>query len=92
MPWYEHECTACGYEFEDLYGINTPPPTTCPECGKETVKRVMSLTAKGVVELSGQDLKQSIKESAKKIAKEATKNENLKASLIGEEKFNSIVK
>jgi len=92
MPWYEHQCQECNFEFEDLYSINADSPTICPECGKNAVKRLISLTAKGVVELTGQDLKRHVKQEAKKIANESSKNEKLKSNLIGEAKFNQLVK
>lgn len=44
MPLYDHQCTSCNHEFEELYGINQSPPTECPECGKETVVRLISKT------------------------------------------------
>jgi len=92
MPFYDHECTSCGYEWEDFYGINTDPPTICPECKEKTAKRVISLTAPGVVKLTGRDLVNKVKADARKISKECETNENVKASLIGEDKFNQMVK
>lgn len=92
MPFYDHECVSCGYEWEDFYGINTDPPTICPKCKEESAKRVISLTAPGVVQLTGRDLVNKVKSDARKIANESTNNENLKANLMGENAFNNLVK
>src|SRR5690606_1601419 len=90
MPWYEHECTECGYEWEDLYGVNTDPPTECPKCGKHSAKRLISVTY-GRVQLSGRELQQSVLDAAKVVQKEANKNENLQANLVGESKYEAMV-
>ncbi|MGO4550772.1 FmdB family zinc ribbon protein [Lysobacter sp. 2RAF19] len=43
MPIYAFECTNCGHTFDRLQKMSDADPTTCPNCGKETVKR--SITA-----------------------------------------------
>lgn len=45
MPIYDFECRSCGARFERLQKLSDPDPTTCPECGKETVKRRLSAPA-----------------------------------------------
>ncbi len=35
MPIYEYECRFCSHKFELLQKISDPPPTVCPNCGKE---------------------------------------------------------
>lgn len=42
MPIYDYRCEACGHEFEDLRGFNDPDPDSCPECGKDTVKKLIT--------------------------------------------------
>ena len=39
MPIYAFECTNCGHTFDRLQKMADADPTTCPVCGKETVKR-----------------------------------------------------
>lgn len=91
MPTYEHLCSACDSEFEDIYSINADPPTTCPLCNVEgKVKRLISGTAKGIVELGPQELQAHILSERVRIKKEFNKNENLRANIIGEAKYNQI--
>ena len=42
MPTYEYICEACQHEFEKFQSIKADPVTTCPECGKEQVRRKIS--------------------------------------------------
>lgn len=92
MPTYEHRCKLCNYEWEDVYSIKADPPKICPECNQEGAERLISLTASGVVKLSGKDLIGKINSDARALSKESNKNENLRANIIGEDKFNNIVK
>ena len=64
MPTYLHICTdkECAHEWEDFYSITEDPPQCCPKCGKETAKRLVSGgSGKGIVELTGHELKAKIK-------------------------------
>jgi putative FmdB family regulatory protein len=45
MPIYEYRCDDCGFQKEFLQKISDAPPSTCPSCGKETLKKM--LTAPG---------------------------------------------
>ena len=42
MPTYEYRCKSCAVEFEEVQSINADPVKTCPECGKDTVQRMIS--------------------------------------------------
>jgi putative FmdB family regulatory protein len=42
MPFYEYECSACKHQTEVLQKISDAPLKKCPECGKQTLKRLMS--------------------------------------------------
>ncbi len=42
MPFYEYECTNCGYQDEVLQKVTDKPLTQCPACGKSTLKKLMS--------------------------------------------------
>lgn len=88
MPTYEHLCAHCEEEFEDTYSMKAEPPTTCPLCGEEGgVKRLISLTAPGIVEVTGHELKQKLKEQGRQLKTEALRNENKLANLVGEDKY-----
>ena len=45
MPIYEYRCTACGAELEKLRKISDPPLVECPECGKETLVKLVSASS-----------------------------------------------
>jgi putative FmdB family regulatory protein len=88
MPIYEHVCESCNHEWEDLFSLSDPIPE-CPECGSDKkVKRVMSLTANGRVdEPLNRETIAKLKKEGKALAKKARHNENLRANIVGEEKY-----
>lgn len=43
MPTYEYECTSCKHSWEMDQSIKEGPIKECPECKKETAKRLISL-------------------------------------------------
>ncbi len=45
MPLYEYECDACGNRFELIRKFSDPPLTTCPRCGEERVRKLVSSPA-----------------------------------------------
>jgi putative FmdB family regulatory protein len=45
MPIYEYRCAACGFQSEYLRKVSDPNLSVCPECGKDTFKKL--LTAAG---------------------------------------------
>jgi len=88
MPFYDHECGACGHIWEDFYSMVTDPPDTCPKC--EVVGQVKRLIANNIavrVPLKGNELKAKIKEDAQKMRQEVATNEKLKANLVGEDRY-----
>jgi len=42
MPIYEYQCTKCHHHLEALQKLSDKPLRECPECGKHTLKRLMS--------------------------------------------------
>ncbi|MDF1760174.1 MAG: zinc ribbon domain-containing protein [Coxiellaceae bacterium] len=42
MPIYEYQCQQCGHHCELLQKISDNPATTCPECHKESLKKLVS--------------------------------------------------
>lgn len=41
MPTYDYECAACGHQQEIFQSMSEDPLTLCPECGKESLKRLV---------------------------------------------------
>ena len=41
MPTYEYKCDNCGHLFDFYQSMNDDKLTKCPECGKETLKRLI---------------------------------------------------
>jgi len=94
MPTYLYECSAHG-EFEEYHSINHLIED-CPKCqaeGKEVIQKVKRLicgTAKGVVELTGQDLVDKVKADAKQLQRDAAKDEKIYANMLGEAKYHQL--
>ena len=42
MPIYEYQCQKCHHHLEALQKFSDKPLRECPECGKHTLKRLMS--------------------------------------------------
>lgn len=45
MPIYEYLCISCGYQFEEVQKFNEPSLEECPDCGKNSAKRQVSMSA-----------------------------------------------
>lgn len=45
MPFYEYQCSKCGHEEEVLQKVSDKPLKKCPECGKNTMKKMVSAAA-----------------------------------------------
>jgi putative FmdB family regulatory protein len=48
MPTYEYKCEKCGHEMEAFQSITAGPLRKCPECGKSSLQRLISVGA-GVI-------------------------------------------
>ncbi len=42
MPTYQYICKSCNYELEELQSMSEPPLVKCPNCGQDTLARIMS--------------------------------------------------
>ncbi|MCE2714728.1 MAG: zinc ribbon domain-containing protein [Acidibacter sp.] len=42
MPFYEYQCSACGEQTEVMQKISDKPLRKCPECGKNTLVKLIS--------------------------------------------------
>jgi putative FmdB family regulatory protein len=90
MAFYEHICETCKHEWEEEYSIKAAPPDTCPNCQAKTVKRLISLGGRGVVELTGQDLVDKCKADAQQMKKDIAKDANKYANFLGEAKYHEL--
>ncbi|MBM3985271.1 MAG: zinc ribbon domain-containing protein [Planctomycetes bacterium] len=41
MPTYDYACARCGHRFEAFHGMTEPVLRRCPECGRETLERLI---------------------------------------------------
>lgn len=68
MPFYEYQCSNCGHELEELQKMSDEPLLTCPNCGKDTLKRLIGTGAGLIFKGSGfylTDYKNSGKDASK---------------------------
>ena len=42
MPIYEYQCDDCNHVLDALQKVNDKPLVDCPECGKNSLKRLIS--------------------------------------------------
>ena len=42
MPIYEYRCGSCGHQQEFLQKVSDAPLTTCPQCGKPSLSKLLS--------------------------------------------------
>jgi putative FmdB family regulatory protein len=45
MPTYEYACQQCGHQFEQFQSITAKPLKKCPECGKNSLQRLIGTGA-----------------------------------------------
>ncbi len=45
MPTYDYQCENCKNTFEFFQSMKDEPMTLCPECGHNTLKKLVSLPA-----------------------------------------------
>ena len=53
MPTYSYECEACGHGFDMFQSMNDPNLTTCPQCHKERLRRLIGAGAGLIFKGSG---------------------------------------
>ncbi|MCK4578078.1 MAG: zinc ribbon domain-containing protein [Candidatus Marinimicrobia bacterium] len=42
MPTYSYICDSCGHRFDELQSMTADALVTCPDCGKDQLRRVIS--------------------------------------------------
>lgn len=45
MPIYEYKCDDCGHRLEKLQKISDDPVITCPACGNDSLRKLVSAAA-----------------------------------------------
>ena len=45
MPIYEYQCRSCDHQFETIQRISEAPLTSCPECGVDSLRKLISPVA-----------------------------------------------
>ena len=45
MPIYEYKCEQCDHQLEILQKISADPVKTCPDCGQEGLRKLISAVA-----------------------------------------------
>lgn len=45
MPTYDYRCESCGHTFEEMQSFSAEPLKTCPECKKDTLRRLFGTGA-----------------------------------------------
>ncbi|HIV55786.1 MAG TPA: zinc ribbon domain-containing protein [Candidatus Anaerobiospirillum stercoravium] len=45
MPFYEYRCRDCGHTLTKLQSMSAPALTTCPECGHESLVKLISASS-----------------------------------------------
>ena len=45
MPIYEYKCDECDHRLEKLQKISDEPAKTCPECGEDGLRKLVSAAA-----------------------------------------------
>ena len=45
MPIYEYQCGHCDHQFETMQRMSDAPLKECPECGDESLRKLISLVA-----------------------------------------------
>jgi len=81
MPIYEYRCGNCSHELEALQKISDSPLRKCPECGKLTLRRLISAPVfrlKGggwyETDFKGGDKKRNLVETSSSESSESSKS------------------
>jgi putative FmdB family regulatory protein len=53
MPTYDYRCKACEHEFELFQSMSAGTKRKCPECGKNTLERLIGTGAAVIFKGSG---------------------------------------
>jgi len=85
MPTYKYKCINCGHTFETFQNITEAPILDCPNCYKDTLKRLMG-TGSGII-FKGSGFYQTDYRSSS--YQKESKSDSLKASIPKDNKISS---
>ena len=84
MPIYEYLCKSCGFQFEEVQKFSDPTLEECPDCGKNSASRQVSMSAfhlkGGGWYKDGYEGKSTKSENTEKSGKEKTDDTDKKKS------------
>lgn len=78
MPTYQYICKNCGHELEELQSISEPPIIKCPQCGQDTLARVVGSGSGLIFKGSGFYLTDYVRSEKQKSKSVGTKKEETK--------------
>lgn len=83
MPIYQYRCRSCGHELEMRQSFEDDALTTCPSCGEEQLRRVIS--ASGVIfKGSGWYIKDSRSERGRRTLSSSSSSKDDESSAKGD--------
>lgn len=86
MPTYDYECQSCGHTTEVFQSISEDPLVTCPSCGKDELKRLISAGVGIIFKGSGFYVTDSKRSTAGASASESKKSSDSSESKSSESK------
>ncbi|MBM4157370.1 MAG: zinc ribbon domain-containing protein [Ignavibacteria bacterium] len=92
MPTYEYKCENCGNQFEIYQSIKDNPLKHCKECGKDTLKRIISSSVGLIFKGTGFYLTDYKRKSSSEITKKQETKTESKSSGVSKEKKDSSFK
>ena len=90
MPFYDYQCSECSHLWEDFHSMSTKR-TNCENCNSTNIKRLIPSNISVKVVLGPKEAKASVKLEQNKLREQIKTDEKLRASLVGEQKYNDIV-
>ncbi|MCC6676566.1 MAG: zinc ribbon domain-containing protein [Phycisphaerales bacterium] len=84
MPTYEYRCRSCGHEMELFQSMSDAPKRKCPDCGKNTLERLIGTGAAIVFKGSGFYQTDYRSESYKKAAEAESKPAETKTDKVAD--------
>ena len=86
MPTYEYLCESCGHEFEQFQSITAGPLRKCPNCDRNSLKRLIGSGAGVIFKGSGFYQTDYRSDSYKKAAKSDKPTESKKDKTVEKSK------
>ncbi len=90
MPFYDYKCKDCNHVWEDFHSMSTKR-TNCESCNSTNINILIPSNISVKCVLGASEYKASIKEEQRKIKEKVKTDEKLRASLVGEQKYNDAI-